>query len=106
MMPNTDPDAVGFTGEIRAAAARTVLYYRQMKKIIQDATALGMAAKIPDDNDTIDDGANTDQRPVVTNAQIRDFMINEANAFVTDMEANNNAKLNKAIQIAGFSGTS
>jgi hypothetical protein len=96
-MPNSDRSVIDFTQEVRTVAARTIVYYRQMKRVIQEAKALGLLSMIPDDPDIIED----DVTPVVTNAQVRD-VVDEATAFVEDMEANDNEKLEKNILIAGF----
>jgi len=92
----TDPVAVGFTtNRIRSAANHLTQTYYAMKALVNDWNSLNMGARLaPGDSTVVDDGASTasDGRYPVT-ADDCYALILRAQAFVTELEANNNTYL-------------
>ena len=99
-MAITDPQAVRFCNEtIRPAADRIVGLYYTLKRMQQQWVAEGMGAKLPNDGQVVEDGAPADGRPQLDTTQVNG-LATWVTAFLSDMEANDNLKLNTALGIA------
>ena len=95
-----NPQAVKFCNErIRTAANRFAQLYYWLKAVAGEFVAQDMASKIPDTTDLVDDGSDVDGRPRISGADVNAF-IQQASAFIADMEANSNAKLHAVLKIA------
>lgn len=98
----TDPYAVAFSNEkIRQGADRLAQMYYMAKAITQEWTANPqLATAIAYDNPgVIVDGSATDGRNPVTGIEANNI-ITRLGEFVSDMEANGNAKLNTVLGVA------
>ena len=73
--------------------------YRTAKTLVAVWTAQGLAANCPNTVDTVADGSDVDGRGRIT-GQVANGAITQAQAFVADLEANSNAKLNAIMVIA------
>ena len=96
----TTPKAASFAHRARATATRLEIAYRDAKRLSQDWYANNHAAGIPFDGEPLDDGNET---LPITNMAIYG-VINRCDELITDMEANNNAKLNTILQVANPPG--
>lgn len=85
--------------QIRPAAKRMASLYFFCESLQAEANAANWLTVFPNDNAVVDDGAVSDGRPVVTDAQIRAF-ISIAGTFITYMEATSNANLNATLALA------
>lgn len=95
-----NPQVVLFANSmVRPMADEYVTFYRMAKLLTQTWTARGLAALTPNTTDTVVDGSLTDGRGRVTGANLVSLIAN-LNTFITDFEANSNAKLNVATNIA------
>jgi hypothetical protein len=85
-MPNANVQAVAFTNN-RARPMADAIYgaYLTAKKLIEEYNAQNVAGVIPNDATIISDGAATDGRAQVTNAQVINI-INRATELVNWME--------------------
>ena len=96
----TNVQAVTFSDAyLRLRANEICQFYFEAKQTLSVYTAQSHATYITDTSDPIIDGSATDGRPIVTGAQARD-LIDILTAFVADMEASTNAKLNSCLQVA------
>lgn len=92
-MPISDVQSVKFSNEeLRPAADRAVQFYHWAKQTVTDWNDKNLAATITVGGGEIMDGAETDGRTIVTGNDAV-VLINQLQAFVTDMEANGGAKL-------------
>lgn len=96
----TDPQAVKFSNDsLRTFADSYVGAYQRAKAIQVRWASEGLAAKLPDTPDEIDDGAHTDGRTIVTSADAND-MIAAADQLVALMESDAMALLMKISKYA------
>jgi len=99
-MPNTNPQAIRVANEkIRVAADKFGQLFNFMKALQAEAQAEGWVALFPNDAEPVVDGAVTDGRTVITNADVAAF-ITLAGAYITFMEQSANANRNLALKIA------
>jgi hypothetical protein len=97
MANNTDPTAVRVANEkIRPACDKLLQAYWFMKNLQAQYTAQQWAALFPSADPTgeVIDGARTDGRKVLTNADVN-AAITALGAFITFMEATSNQQLNR-----------
>lgn len=85
--------------QIRPTADKFAQLYHAAKRILEENSALNIAALIPNTTDTVADGAVTDGRPVITGALVTSFVAG-LTQYVTTLEANDNELLNIVLQIA------
>ncbi|OPL13111.1 MAG: hypothetical protein AVO39_11095 [delta proteobacterium MLS_D] len=96
----TSPQAVRFSNEkIRPAAERMAQLYTIAKQVVDEWYATNMGTEIPVSADLIIDGSANDGRTPI-NGNDATLVISRLQEFVTDMEANNNAKLNTVLKPA------
>ncbi len=96
----TNVQAVAFSeAYLRLRANEICQLYFKSKQMMNIYSAQSLSTPITDTADPIIDGSATDGRPIVTGAQARDF-IDIISAFITDMEASTNSKLNSSLQVA------
>jgi hypothetical protein len=101
----TNPEAVRFSNEIvRTNADKAARYYYAAKAMLNEWAATDMGTKIPNTSDLIVDGSATDGRGPITGANANGLKTH-LETMVADLEANNNAKLNILLQIAGNRGS-
>lgn len=98
-MPNSNPEAILVSTKMRQLADIEQRRYWILKSLQLQANQQNWIALFPNDADTIDDGADTDGREVITNAEVRSFML-DINQSITDLEANTNQRLNYSANIA------
>lgn len=95
-----DPQAIKFCDErLRPFSNKLIEVYRESVFIADEWRALGMAAKIPDKADQIDDKAATDGRPVISGASAN-AIINLGQALIDDIQANDKAKLDAILKVS------
>lgn len=106
MAVNQNAEVIGFSNEeLRTYADKIAQGYYAAKALVQEWTARDMSNKIDNNGDYIGDGAygtdgtDGDGRPVVTGANAYN-VYSRASELITDMEANNNAKLNTILAYA------
>lgn len=93
--PVTNPQAVAFCNEtIRPLADRFIQLYYAAKAANQKFTAQGLAAVLPNSNDTIVDGSASDGRSQITDGQVN-IVLSLAATFVSTMEASANLQYNQ-----------
>lgn len=103
-MPNSNVQAVTFANQ-RARPAADLLYstYLTCKNFVQQWTAQGVAAVIPNDSNVIVDGSATDGRTPITNAQVNTLFAHISNLIAYFEGASgaptNNASLQNLNQI-------
>jgi hypothetical protein len=96
----TNPQAVRFSNEdIRPMADKLAQAYYAAKVFLNEWSAQGIGTLIPNTNDVIMDGSDTDGRAAIDGAKINGLQGYLA-TFVADLEANGNLKLNVLLQIA------
>ncbi len=99
-MPNSNPQAIQVAnGRIRPLADRFAQLYSELKAAQISYTAEGWGALFPNDSEVIVDGSATDGRTPITNADVRSFMLTDATAFLTALEANSNATRDRVHKI-------
>lgn len=75
-MPNTNPQAILVANEkLRPLADRLGQVYNYCKMAQDEYNAENWLALFPNDADTISDGSATDGRTILTNTDIRNFMV-------------------------------
>jgi hypothetical protein len=100
-MPNTNPQAVFVANaKIRPLADLMGKLYNRLKSAQIEYTAEGWATLFPADSEIIMDGSDLDGRTPITNSDIRTFMLTDAPAFLTALEASTNAGRNRVFKIA------
>jgi hypothetical protein len=100
MANNTNVQAVTFDNNYaRVGSANVVSCYLTMKRVLQVWTGQSIATVIPNDANTLIDGAATDGRPIVLDSQIQ-TMIANMTTLVATFEANSNLILNQFLQVA------
>lgn len=100
-MPNSNPQAIRIANEkIRPLADMMGQLYNRLKSAQIEFTAEGWGALFPADAEVIVDGSATDGRTAITNSDIRTFMLTEAAAYLTTLEANSNAGRDRVFKIA------
>jgi high-affinity K+ transport system ATPase subunit B len=93
-------EAVKFCNEkVRVAADKLAQAYYFAKQVQDEWYANNMGAIIPVDGGEVIDGAATDGRHVITGNDATNVII-RCGDLVTDMEANNSAKLNTVLAVA------
>lgn len=96
----TNVQAIAFSDAyLRLRANEICQFYFECKQTLNVYSAQSMSSPITNTSDPIIDGSATDGRPIVTGAQARS-LIDILTAFVADMEASTNAKLNSCLQVA------
>ena len=97
----TNAEAVKFCNEkVRTSADKLGQLYYVAKAVTQEWTANSMGSVITNSaDDDVVDGSATDGRHPITGADANNI-INRLTEFVTDMEANTNAKLNTVLGVA------
>jgi hypothetical protein len=100
-MDITNPEAVKFCNEkVRTSADKLGQLYYVAKAVSQEWTANSLGSIITNSaDDDVIDGSATDGRHPITGADANNI-INRLTEFVTDMEANTNAKLNTVLGVA------
>lgn len=100
-MAITNPQAVTFSNQFARTRADTFAQtYYATRQMVDEWDASGLAAIIPNDAaETVEDGSAVDGRTPITGANINGF-ITYARAWLADLEANNNAKLNVLLNIS------
>ncbi len=101
-MAITDPTAVDYiNGKIRPMANNLAQMYYMSKAIIDEYVERGGTAFIPNSpTEVVDDGADTDGRPIITGRNVTEFGLILINDLVAMLEANGKAKLNQVLAIA------
>lgn len=97
----TNQQAVKFCNEqLRPAANAYARIYYDAKRIYQTWMALNLGEVIAYDNaDPVIDGSATDGRPIISGIDASGLM-NRLGEIITDLEANNAAKLNTILKVA------
>jgi len=91
-MPNSNPQAVAVANEkIRPLCDRMAQLYNALKAAQIEFTAEGWATLFPNDSEILVDGSAQDGRTPITNADVRNFMLTDAVAFLNALEASSNA---------------
>lgn len=92
--------------KIRPVADRIAQYYNFAKSVLDEWNATGMSSIITNNSgDMLEDtaygtdGTDGDGRPVVDGSDLNN-VITRLQEFITDMEANSNAKLNTVLAVA------
>ena len=86
--------------EIRPLANALAQLYARAKRVGQAWTARQMGNVIAYDNaDAVVDGAETDGRPIMSGVAVNNI-VNRANEFVAELEADGGAKLNTILAVA------
>lgn len=100
-MPNTNPQAVFVANsKVRPCADRFGQLYNYCKALQAEAVAEGWTAMFTGGSgNIIVDGAETDGRALITDADVTSF-ITDVGTFLTNMEASSNALRNRALKIA------
>lgn len=99
-MANTSPQAILVSNEkMRPLADKLGQLYNLCKALQAEAQAENWAAMFPNDSNVIVDGAETDGRSIITNADNFN-LISVAGAYITFMEQNSNANRNTVLKIA------
>jgi hypothetical protein len=100
-MPNLNPQAVTIANtKIRPLADRMAQLYTAIKTAQIEYTAEGWGSLFPNDSEVIVDGSATDGRTPITNADVRSFMLTDAVAFLTALEASSNAGRDRVHKIS------
>jgi hypothetical protein len=95
----TNPEAVRYCNEIiRPLADVATRYYYAALAAVNEWNATDMGTKIPNTTDVVVDGASTDGRSIITGAKVNGLK-NHVQTMLTDLQANNNQKLNVLLQI-------
>ena len=97
----TNTQAVKFCNEqIRPAANIFARLYYDAKQVYQTWMALNLGEIIAYNNtDPVIDGSAIDGRPVISGVDVSGLM-NRLGEIISDLEANNNAKLNTVLKVA------
>jgi hypothetical protein len=97
----TNSEAIAFcNSRVRTAADRLANLYYVAKSVSQEWTATGLGDIIVYNNeDLVVDGSAQDGRHPISGVDVNN-LITRLNEFVTDMEANSNAKLNTVLAVA------
>lgn len=100
-MPNSNPQAITIANaKIRPLADRFARLYNALKSAQIEFTAEDWGSLFPNDAELIVDGAATDGRTPITNADIRTFMLTDAVSFLNALEATSNAGRNRVFKIS------
>jgi len=100
-MPNTNPQAIKIANEkIRPLCDRLSQLYNAIKSAQIEYTAENWAALFPNDAEVIMDGSDVDGRTPIINSDVRSFMLTDAQAVLTQLEASSNAGRNRVFKIA------
>jgi hypothetical protein len=95
----TNVQAVKFCNEkVRPAADALGQAYETLRRLKMEWDATLMANLIPNDTTVIADGADTDGRKPITGQMVYNIL-NRGFEYMTDQEANFNAKLNTIKQV-------
>jgi len=87
-MPNTNPQAILVANtKIRPLCDRMAQLYNAIKAAQIEFVAEGWGTLFPNDSEIIVDGSAVDGRTPITNADVRTFMLTDAVAFLTPLEA-------------------
>lgn len=104
MADNTNPQAIFVVNNhIRPAADKFAQLYNRCKALAAEASAENWAALFPNNADIIIDGAASDGRAIITNADVNVF-ITIITGYITFMEQNSNANRNNVFKIATNTG--
>lgn len=100
-MPDiTDPQAVRFCNErVRVAADKLAQAYNLANQVIDEWTAHGGVALIPNTSDPVIDGSATDGRPPIVGSDASNI-INRLTEIVADFEDSGGAKLNTILAVS------
>lgn len=99
-MPNSNVQAIAFANtKARVYADARAQSYMTAKALVNFWNANSVSGVIPNDATQIADGAATDGRQIVTNAQITSI-VTRAQEEVADFEATSSAKLNTILAVA------
>ena len=100
-MPNTNPQAIVIANtKIRPLADLLAKLYNRIKSAQIEFTAEDWGTLFPNDSEIIVDGSAVDGRTPITNAEVRTFMLTDAVAVLTPLEASSNAGRNRVFKIA------
>ena len=100
-MANTNPQAIRVCNDkVRPCADRFGQLFNYCKALQAEAVAEGWTGMFAGGaGNTVSDGADSDGRTVVTDADVLAF-ITDVSTFITDLEAASNARRNRALKIA------
>lgn len=97
-MAITDPNAVRFVSDhLRPMADKLASTYYEAHEVLNLWNATQMGLEFPVDGGDVEDGAHDDGRTVINGNDVQ-LMMARVQELVTDMEANNNAKLNTVLK--------
>jgi len=100
-MPNSNPQAVLIANtKIRPLCDLMAGLYSKIKQAQIEYTSEGWGALFPNDAEVMVDGSATDGRTPITNADIRAFILTDAQGFLTALEASANAGRDRIFKIA------
>ena len=100
-MPNTNPQAIKIANDkIRRLGDKFAQLYNAVKSAQIEYTAENWATLFPNDAEIIVDGSAEDGRTPITNADVRNFMLTDAVAFLNSLETASNAGRNRVFKIA------
>ncbi len=100
-MPDiSDPQAVRFCNEkVRVAADKLAQAYNCANQVLDEWTARGGVALVPNSADAVLDGSATDGRPPITGADTNNI-IKRLSELIADYDALSAAKLNTILGVA------
>lgn len=100
-MANTNVQAIKIANEkIRPLADLFGQLYNRLKSAQIEYTAEGWGSLFPNDAQVISDGSDVDGRTPITNADVRNFILTDATAFLNALEASTNAGRDRVFKIA------
>ncbi len=100
-MPNTNAQAIKIANEkIRPLADALAQLYNRIKSAQIEYAAENWGGLFPADAEVVVDGSATDGRTIITNTDVRNFMLTDAVAVLTQLEASANAGRDRVFKIA------
>lgn len=98
--PITNPQAVLFCNSIaRPLADKMIQLYYACLEAQSAFTAQGLAAVLPNSDDTIVDGSATDGRSPITDGDVN-ILLSLAGTYITNMQASSNLQFNQVAVVA------
>ena len=92
--------AVKFCNEkVRTAADRFAQLYWWAKIVSEEWVSQGIGSMFPNDDSVVMDGSAIDGRTILTGADVH-ILAGNVVAFIADLEANGNLKLNQISKVA------
>ena len=96
----TNPQAIAFSNQYARVMANSMLAnYNNAVRIVEIWNAQQVSAIITNVGSVMEDGAQTDGRPIITDSNVTNI-ITRAMEIIADYTANSNAKLNTVQQVA------